>query len=105
MERCHGGRFSGSPTRGGAIAGGISPAPQRCLRRSGRQSSAMLTGSLRLMEISTASSRQAMTTDSDAVARIETCAQKSVYCYEFCYGEERQAETKVPPSAQLVAGQ
>jgi hypothetical protein len=46
-----------------------------------------------------------MTTDFDAVARIETCAQKSVYCYEFCYAEERQAETKVPPSAQLVAGQ
>jgi hypothetical protein len=41
----------------------------------------------------------------DAVAGIETRAQKSVYCYEFCYGEEREAETKVPPSAPLVAGQ
>jgi len=37
----------------------------------------------------------------DAVAGIETRAQKSVHCYEFCYGEEREAETKVPPSAQL----
>jgi hypothetical protein len=38
-----------------------------------------------------------MTSDFDAVAGIETRAQESVYCYKFCYGEEREAETKVPP--------
>jgi len=31
--------------------------------------------------------------DVDAVAGIATRAQKSVQCYEFCYGEERKAET------------
>jgi hypothetical protein len=41
----------------------------------------------------------------DGVAGIETRAQRSVYCYEFCYDEVREAETKVPPSAQLMAGQ
>jgi hypothetical protein len=35
-----------------------------------------------------------MTTDFDAVAGIKTRAQKSVYRYEFCYGEEREAERK-----------
>ena len=81
-------------TRGGATAAGIGPAaPQQCLR-TGRWSSAMLTGSLRLMEISAASSRHAMTTDFDAVAGIKTRARKSVYRYGFCYGEEREAERK-----------
>jgi hypothetical protein len=71
-------KISGSPMRGGATTTGISPAAsQQCLRRSRRRSPAMLTGSLRLMEISTASSRQAMTTDK-RLARKRACGVGSL---------------------------